>query len=289
MEERSYPSLYQSADRASARSQSNYILAIVVYLCALIISVFLTQFAPPSVVWKIVSAALLLFILFVSIYQAVKRYDVIWYNGRAVAESVKTRTWRFIMRAEPYVDCESIAVVKKVFISDIGEILYENKVIGEHLTDDCSSECITDEMIKIRNLPLSDRKEYYKSNRIDNQRKWYAKKASWNKKQSVIWFGLMVISNSIAIILVLVQIAYPNNKNLPIETFLVLASAVLTWIQVKRFQDLSTSYNLTAHEITIIRQNSDLVNTETDFSDFVKDAENAFSREHTQWVARKDK
>jgi hypothetical protein len=24
-------------------------------------------------------------------------------------------------------------------------------------------------------------------------------------------------------------------------------------------------------------------------SDFVKDAENAFSREHTQWVARKDK
>ena len=48
------------------------------------------------------------------------------------------------------------------------------------------------------------------------------------------------------------------------------------------------SYNLTAHEIGIIRANSDSVETEKDLSNFVNEAELAFSREHTQWVARRD-
>jgi len=67
-----------------------------------------------------------------------------------------------------------------------------------------------------------------------------------------------------------------------------MAASVLSWMQAKRFSELAASYALAAHEISLIREKSMLPNTPDEFSQFVGDAENAFSREHTQWVARKD-
>ena len=59
-------------------------------------------------------------------------------------------------------------------------------------------------------------------------------------------------------------------------------------MQAKRFTELSASYALTAHEITLIREQADELKKDEHLSTFVGDAENAFSREHTQWEARKD-
>ena len=67
-----------------------------------------------------------------------------------------------------------------------------------------------------------------------------------------------------------------------------MAGGVLTWIQVKRFQEIATAYALTAHEIGIVRGHLAESDTNEEFSKFVKDAENAFSREHTQWVVRQN-
>jgi len=289
MEAEDYPSLYQSANNASVSTQKLYTTAIRFYLILLILGAVFSKYAPKDVFWSIVSAIVLITTLALSIYQAFKRYDKIWYNGRAVAESVKTRTWRFIMRAEPYENADTIDIVKKRFISDTNEILKENKELGSYLDDECSSNCITEKMFKIRAMDLVDRIDYYRTKRIDNQRLWYATKAKWNKRQSLILFCVMVGANFLAIIFVILQVASPKNNYFPVEPLIVVAGSALTWMQVKRFQDLSTSYNLTAHEITIIRQNSDFVKDELSLSDFVKDSENAFSREHTQWVARKDK
>ena len=105
---------------------------------------------------------------------------------------------------------------------------------------------------------------------------------------AIIWFCIMVGFHAAAIFLLLIQIANPEWDLLPTEALIVAAGGVLTWIQIKKYQDNSTAYSLTAHEIGFIRQGSESAKTEEQLSDFVKDAENAFSREHTQWVARKD-
>lgn len=70
--------------------------------------------------------------------------------------------------------------------------------------------------------------------------------------------------------------------------FIAAAASILTWIQAKRFSELAASYTLAAHEINIIKSQALDEMNEDEFSVFVGDAENAFSREHTQWVARKD-
>jgi hypothetical protein len=228
-------------------------------------------------------------ILFLTIFQGVKRFDRTWYNGRAVAESVKTRTWRFVMRAEPYFDVESINSVKQEFCEDLKNILEQNRDLGSFLShESVTKDTISKSMVEIRELSVIDRLNYYTSNRINEQRTWYHTKASLNKKLANNWFIALVITNSIVILLLLIEVGY-KIYNLPTPALIVVGTSVVSWMQIKKFQDLATSYGLTAHEIGIIKEQSFKVQGEKELSDFVKDAENAFSREHTQWVARKDK
>jgi len=44
--------------------------------------------------------------------------------------------------------------------------------------------------------------------------------------------------------------------------------------------------SLTAHEIGLLQTRLGTIDSEEKFSAFVNEAERAFSREHTQWVAR---
>jgi hypothetical protein len=130
--------------------------------------------------------------------------------------------------------------------------------------------------------------DFYRDHRIDEQRTWYAKKSGYNKRQSQVWFSILIACQAIAVTLVILRVAQPEWGYLPTEVFVVAAGSALTWIQVKRFRELSSAYGLTAHEIGIIRGELDSVKDEESFSQFVIDSESAFSREHTQWLARKD-
>lgn len=284
-----YPALYDAANNASLNSQKYYLRIVKWNIVLTIIATFCSLYIKESTEAGIIALIFFLAILGLTIFQAVKRYDKIWYNGRAVAESVKTRTWRFISRAEPYFDSESVNMVKKEFANDLSEILEQNKELTEFFIDkSMTGETITDSMLELRKKPLDERLNYYISNRINEQRAWYFTKASTNKKMALRWFIGLIVSYSLTIFLLLIEIGY-KIYGLPTAAIIVIGSSIFGWMQIKRYQDLATSYSLTAHEIGIIKSQSFEVSSETELSDFVKDAENGFSREHTQWVARKDK
>ncbi len=193
------------------------------------------------------------------------------------------------MQTEPYQDLGDYSDKAKKFNNDISEILKENKSLGNYLDNTYDSDSITKKMVEIRSLSLNDRKSLYKTDRLEDQKNWYITKANLNNRNAKIWFTLLIATNSIAIIFSFIKILHPKKEGFPIEPLIVIASSILSWMQIKRFQELGSSYNLTAHEINLFRQNIDYCTNEREFSDFVKDSENAFSREHTQWVARKDK
>jgi hypothetical protein len=284
-----YPALYQAADCASQEAQSTYLRYMRWYLGLMIAGAAFAVYADDSSASGIVAALFLLGTLGLALLQAFKRFDDTWYNGRAVAESVKTRSWRYMMRSEPYKDVESVVVAKKEFCNDLKQILKQNRSLAEHIGGDASTQdAISQKMNQIRALDVADRLNIYRSKRIDEQRSWYAVKYKQNKKTGKLWFITMVVLHALAIFLLFVQIANSSLDILPTEAIVVAAGSVLTWIQVKRYQDNATAYSLAAHEIGIIRQDSVSVDCEKQLSDFVKDSENAFSREHTQWVARKD-
>lgn len=283
-----YPALYNAANDASLDSQKNYLRGFKWYLILTTIASLLSIYIKECREAGIIATILFLAILFITIYQAFKRFDKIWYNGRAVTESVKTRTWRFIMRAEPYQEKEKISTVIKEFSTDLKDILEQNKYLGYYLTKSSEDDTVTQSMLEIRKMNYTDRLNYYLSNRVNEQRNWYFTKATLNKKLSKIWFITLISTQAIVILFLLIEVAY-EIYYLPTASIIVAGSSILSWTQIKKYQDLATSYSLTAHEIGILKSQSVDVIDDESLSDFVKDAENAFSREHTQWVARKDK
>jgi hypothetical protein len=132
-------------------------------------------------------------------------------------------------------------------------------------------------------------KDWYYKRRIQDQLGWYRMKAKWNRRRGQAWFGALIAINGFALISAIARIAMPEFERWPTDILVAGAAAVLAWVQTKKFHELSATYTLTAHEILLMNETLPATDKEADFSIFVGDAENAFSREHTQWQARRDK
>ena len=177
--------------------------------------------------------------------------------------------------------------VSKQFLNDQKAILKQNRSLSESLDAvEGTKEPITQVMRTIRSLSTEERLEIYKKQRIENQATWYALKSQFNKRRARQFFWLSVLFHSAAILMLLYKIQDPL-AGLPIEVVATAAGAVLTWLQAKKHNELNSSYSLAAHEIVMIKGEALSKKKKKDLSDFVLDSENAFSREHTQWTARK--
>ncbi len=92
----------------------------------------------------------------------------------------------------------------------------------------------------------------------------------------------------VAIAFLILRIFNPETPFIPVDVLAIVASGLISWTEIKRYDELASAYGLTAHEIGIIKGRYKSVLSFEHLSDFVSDAENAFSREHTQWAARRD-
>ena len=281
------PALFLSADSASNLAQRHFIWTIKwEYFLLLCVSAITSTRALTGISPQIISIILVV-LAGIFVYKIIKKKDQDWYRCRALAESVKTATWRFAMRAHPFEDAHTIEAPKSEFRNLLHDILKANQRIAENLYDVQTNQ-VTDSMIEVRGLTLEERISYYIEHRIDDQRSWYVKKSLQNRKALKLWIGVTVVVYLAATVSLNAEKLGIDNISSAFNPLIVLATSALGWLQMKRHGELIASYNLTAHEIGIIQERSDAVDSEEVFSDFVNEAELAFSREHTQWVARRD-
>ena len=283
-----FPALFQAADDASLTAQSNYYFALKSYLFLLVIAALISFYYSTDLIGALASASLFFITLCILIWLKVQKPEDTWYNGRAVAESVKTRTWRWVMKAEPYDNDVPDEQSRKEFLSDLKSILDQNRSLSGHLeAENTNGDAISIQMSDIRSLTLEERLDIYKNERVKNQADWYAKKSQFNKRRAKQWFIVSVFLHAIAIGLLMWRITDPT-LTLPIEVVATGASAILTWLQAKKHNELNSSYSLAAHEIVLIKSEAESVTSDRALSNFVVNSESAFSREHTQWSARKN-
>lgn len=286
MQEQDFPSLYRSANDLSLTAQRHFFRALKLHLVLLVVAAILSIVNIPH--WSTAVSQLLALLgsLSCSIYLFSLRPDRLWYAARAVAESVKTITWRYVCRAEPFHGDDTSA--KNDFQQKLKAVVEQNKEVVQNLVKYLEAPQITDTMTNIRACLLDERKSTYAVNRIDDQCKWYAEKTTFNRRTSNKFFWALIATNFIAVICAALRIKFVDVLFWPTDVLVAIAASLLSWMQAKRFSELAASYALAAHEIGLIREQSLLPSTDDEFSLFVSDAENAFSREHTQWVARKD-
>jgi hypothetical protein len=285
MKDHLYPALYESADSASNRTQRILVGITKAYLILATASVAANTFLPKASWAAVITAALLLLTMLVPVFMIFRKYSDTWYRARALAESIKTATWKFMMHSEPFNMPESDA--KSHFQNLLKRLLEEHKMLSEAFGEQSRISQISSKMLQIRRSNMHERVSFYRSDRIEEQHNWYRNKAVSNKRSACIWLTLTISFHAIAVLLALIQISSPTH-NWPIALFVVLGSSAISWMQFKKFGELGAAYALTAQEISIAAEGLVEVDSEEALSSVVADIENAFSREHTQWIARKD-
>jgi hypothetical protein len=280
-----FPNLYRNASLTSGKAQKSFFRALGFSLSLLVFASILSVLNLASAGFAYLQVVVLLASLALTIYLSFNQPQKTWYGARALAESVKTVTWRFIMRAEPY--NEKLEQSKRHFVANLEKILNDNTVLSKIIAFNTGDE-ITEKMNNIRSMPIAMRREFYARHRVENQLEWYRTKAILNDANSRNWYAALFVIQAVAIGFAISRIIYPASEYWPTDIFVTAASCCLAWLQTKRFQELAASYSLTAHDISLLKEKFADAKTELKFSAFVGDAENAFSREHTQWRARRD-
>lgn len=284
-----YPALYTAADDYSAKSQRRYFRLLIGEYCVLAATAILAwcdvQGKLGSALYAIAFVALVL----IALVSYLSRFDERWYRARAVAESVKTTAWRFMMRAEPFGDRPTIAAARSELRNYLRSTTRLNEgVVRRFDPRTCEGPEISQAMERMRLTNWKERLETYLTHRVREQRAWYARKAAYNKNAALISLIAILSIYSLAFILIAADLIQIESNWPMVSVFLLVGSGMLGFTKAKRFGELAASYQLTAREIGLVLNASADVDSDSSLSDYVNEAERAFSREHTQWVARQD-
>jgi len=294
-DDKHFPKLYRGSDAASNAAQADHFKLQRAHLVCLVLASLAGAIAsglqaPAKGVVSVIAVIFILGALAIFWIIRSRRNDKTWFDCRAVAESVKTATWRFVIGVPPFQRSLSNNEAEKAFIDELKDIRnarpgMEIKMLGkiENIADE-----ITAEMRTVRKFGLATRKKIYLETRLINQKNWYLNKASFHKQEATYWVKAVVVLHILAVglgIAYVTCLGWPLN---PIPTIVAVAGALLTWTQSKRHDELAQSYSMAGQELVELKSLVDVKKSDKDFCELVKQVEEACSREHTMWCARRE-
>jgi SMODS and SLOG-associating 2TM effector domain 3/SMODS and SLOG-associating 2TM effector domain 1 len=287
--ENDLPPLYHATDKSSLDAQSQFLWATRIRLfgviSAALFGLFTWQSSPGGADWAgAVAASSFTLALVAEAFLLKSKPERTWYQARAAAESVKTLSWRFAVGGEPFKVGEVGGPdVSDLFLARLRSIFDVIKDL--ELGPPTSSEPqITQPMKEVRGLPLVARKTIYETGRVANQQDWYRGRARKNRQLAHWWTMSMLTAETAGIICGIFKAIGTIERDW-LSFSGVIVAAIVAWLQAKQYQTLATAYTVTALELASVRSKIADQNTEDEWSTFVSDAEEAFSREHTLWKA----
>jgi hypothetical protein len=177
------------------------------------------------------------------------------------------------------------------FTEDLKAILEERKHLATALILKAAIKTPPQISAPMRTLRASNTKarlDAYLTGRVDDQRDWYRKKSAGSALAEGRWFTGIVAAQILGLGAAFVLLRWPNAPVNATGLFAAVAAAFATWMQVRRHQELAQSDAIASHELGLIYEQGRRVMTDEQLWLFMSDAENAISREHTLWTARRD-
>ncbi len=294
MERSEYPWLYRAADRASAEAQQSHYVAfrvqLAVFFVVSLLAALPTWFSLGPV-WlrgiAVTSAIALAAGLVIVGAARERRFDKRWFDTRAVAESAKTLTWRYMMRVPPSFVIESDAA-DRMFISELQGISSSRSgAVAELGGVEQDRTQITARMRSVRTSSFDERKAYYLAFRVAEERDWYHDKSAFNRKRSARWYWAVIAIQSVALAVAVLRAG--DFVRLSVAgPLMTLAASFSAWTQARRHDELGTTYSVAADELTNLQEKVELCTSDTEFLALIEDVEEAISREHTMWRARRN-
>ena len=277
-----FPAIFHAADDASQTAQRWFLRLSACRLWALIAVAALAALANVFDQWSAIVALVPISVaLFAEILLLARRPERRWYQARAVAESAKTLAWRYQVGGRPLGRAMTDDEADSELVARFRALIDEFRDLGLPATN---RDQVTSTMRRIRSSPLQDRISVYREGRIEDQRAWYSGRADWNRKRSDLYqIGLIVIELA-AFGMALVTAL----QGLSVSVYSLLAALAVAgvgWLQIKQHRSMADAYSIASHELAAINSTIDSIEREGAWEEFVHQAEDAISREHTLWLA----
>lgn len=292
MELNDYPSLFKSSDSSAINARRKHFIIVRLRILLLLVVAGITSYSWNSlpdvgIFVAIFLASLLAISIALTAIMEIKKYDRIWFSSRAIAESVKTETWRFMTKVRPYDGTVQNSRAENLFLAHLDEILHRQQLVCSELTKHMKSGTqVTDYMRKARSSDLENRRSHYAEYRVSYQRKWYSLRVEQNDTQGSRWFyvGWGLEISTVVIAITTVSFAFFLNL---VGLFTTAAAGALSWAHARSYRELSQSYGLVAQELTLLEDRARHVSKEEELEEVVLDTERTISREHSMWLTRR--
>ena len=280
-----YPDLYYICEKASKDKQTAFLVSRGSEFTLLTLAAGLGEI-PTSTLHhaaSITAFALFVVALIVRLSNIGDRAEKRWYDARAAAESIKSTSWQFAVKCEPYglSDSDSKKILAKLLRDILSRVpkLEVDRNLGTNVV-------ASDEMIATRALNTADRIAKYKLERVQDQIDWYKRQAILKRRLARNWKLLLIGLESTAVVLGFVRIFGGFEVNW-MGILATGAAGAAAWQQTRNFTFLSESYSVTTLELAFVLDTLSDVIEEEKWSDVAHDAESAFSREHGLWLVRR--
>jgi SMODS and SLOG-associating 2TM effector domain 3/SMODS and SLOG-associating 2TM effector domain 1 len=306
LQDNDLPPLFRQADALSIRMQHRFFGMLAAELVFLTLGALVGVFsssriqnghlilgestAPFFSATYLIAGTLILAALVIRLYRFVGHADARWYATRAVAESAKSLAWRYAVGGQPFnlgLDTEAADTLLLHRLSDtLADVPRLARALNAVAKDKANPTSGT--MNELRKQDLDIRIESYRTGRVDDQLRWYERKARDNHRLAHRTHWILALLEAIGVVFILLQLALSASigASFPLEGFIaVLVTAGIAWSQAKRYQDLSISYHVASREAYSLENGIPKEPSEATWAAFVDDAESAFSREHRLWRA----
>jgi hypothetical protein len=282
--DRDLPGLFQGADAASLVGQRRHVRAVQLRLTFAIVAAAtgvatLRVGAAGIDLLSIGTVIALVIVVSVEFYLKSVRPEDTWYDGRALAESAKSLSWRYAVGAAPF--AMAVSDARQRYVDGLRMLLHDAPPTSIQPT---SAPAVTDAMQVLRDSALADRREIYLRDRVEDQRAWYARKAGRNGALAYRW-GIALLTIEILGILAALSRAVGLVGFDLAGVVAAFIGAGAAWLAVRQYGTNARAYTYAAHELSIVYQRLHIIEDESAWAGEVADAEEAISREHTMWRA----
>lgn len=289
-----YPEIFAESDLCAIDNQKKYYRLFRLKIGLLIAVSFVTsvsgsralEFAGLGIVIAVVLLALMVLTAIIEL----RRFDRTWFSGRAIAETIKKESWLLMMKAKPYDTTVTEAAAVNAFLANLRKVLDSQSQISSELSAHLQgSHQITETMKGIRSGNVAERLNSYITHRVHNQCLWYARESKLNRDLESRWFVLTWILQFLAVSLAFVVFLSNNPILNPVGILTTAAAALISWMSVRSYRELSQSYGLIKQELSLLEEQARQLppQTEKELDEFVQEVERTISREHTIWLSRR--
>lgn len=284
------PQLFQAADAASLEGQRLYVALTrwrLLLLSAAAVAGVASWRVGTGEIDVLAAAGVVLFVaaLLVELWLWRVRPDKAWYDGRAVAASVLTLSWKFVVAGGPFPASMPLDKAKRALLDRMDELRHQ---FVELRLSPLDAPSISPWMVDQRAAPFAARKEMYIRARIQEQKDWYARKSNHNKRRAKQWRWATVCLELAGAVASLVE-AVIDTGLLLAPALAAIAGAVVAWVGMRQHDTLARAYSAAVTDLVSAEGKLELVSNETEWMTEVDDAEEAISREHTVWLASRSR